>query len=281
MLALCVDDETLGMEALLRAVSSAPQVTGTAAFDNEKDALLWAKDHCPDVAFLDIRMHEMDGLELAQNLRALYPSLPVIFCTGYENYAIRALNLHIDASYLMKPVQSDAVVRELNRILAKQPEKLLDVVCFGNFDVFADGKPINFGRNISKELMACLIDRRGARMTVPELHSIVSESRKNLSRQSVYQALYSLKAALSAVGAEEVLITGPGSYAIDISRVRCDYYSLLDGDKNAANAFMGEYMKQYPWAEETCGWLTMNIEGRAIRANAFGTDNMEKDMKTH
>ena len=262
MLALCVDDEGLGLEALKRAVASAPQVTGTATFDNESEALLWAEQHRPDVAFLDIQLHEMGGLTLAQSLRALHPSLPIIFCTAYENYAIRAMNLHIDASYLMKPIQTEAIVRELDRILEKPPEKLLDVVCFGNFDVFADGKPINFGRSISKELLACLIDRRGARMTVPELYSMVYDSRQNLSRQSVYQALYSLKATLSAVGAKEVLISGPGSYAIDISRVRCDYYRLLDGDEDAARVFRGEYMAQYSWAEEACGWLAMNIQGR-------------------
>ena len=262
MLALCVDDERLGMEALKRAVSCAPQVTGTAAFDNESDAIAWAKDHRPDVAFLDIRMHEMGGLELATSLRSLHPYLPIVFCTGYGHYAVQAMNLHIDASYLMKPVQPEAVARELDRILAKSPEKLLDVVCFGNFEVFACGKPLNFGRSSSKELMACLIDRRGAGMTVPELYSIVCESRQNLSRQSVYQALYSLKRALASVGAEEVLITGPGSYSIDLSRVSCDYYRLLEGDEKAEQSFMGEYMNQYPWAEETCGWLTMNSKNR-------------------
>ncbi len=262
MLALCVDDERLGLEAIKRAVASAPQVTGTAAFDNESESLLWAERHRPDVAFLDIQMHEMGGLALAQSLRMLHPSLPIIFCTAYENYAVHAINLHIDASYLMKPIQREAVARELNRILAKPPEKLLDVVCFGNFDVFTYGKPVNFRRSISKELLACLIDRRGAKMTIPEMYSIACDSRQNLSRQSVYQALYALKATLNTVGAEEVLISGPGSYAIDISRVNCDYYRLLDGDENAAGAFMGEYMRQYSWAEETCGWLTMKIQGR-------------------
>lgn len=261
MLALCVDDERLGLEALKRAIASAPQVTDTAAFDNESEALLWAENHRPDAAFLDIQMHEMGGLRLAQSLRKLHPSLPIIFCTAYENYAIRAMNLHIDASYLMKPIQKQAVVRELDRILAKPPEKLLDVVCFGNFDVFVNGKSVNFERSLSKEMLACLIDRRGTKMTIPELYSIACDSRLNLSRQSVYQALYSLKTTLNAVGAEEVLISGPGSYSIDISRVRCDYYRLLDGDENAVRAFMGEYMNQYSWAEETCGWLTMSIHG--------------------
>ena len=262
MLALCVDDEGLGLEALKRAVSSVSQVTDTAAFDNENDALLWAEHHRPDVAFLDIELHEMDGLVLAGRLRTLHPSLPIIFCTAYENYAVRAMNLHIDASYLMKPIQKEAVMRELDRILEKPPEKLLDAVCFGSFDVFVDGKPINFGRSISKELLACLIDRRGASMTIPELYSRVGDSRQNLSRQSVYQALYSLKATLNSVGAEEVLISEPGSYAIDISRVSCDYYRLLDGDEGAARTFHGEYMTQYSWAEETCGWLEMKFLGR-------------------
>ena len=262
MLALCVDDERLGLEALKRAVASAGQVTGTASFDNESDALQWAGHHRPDVAFLDIQLHELGGLALAQGLRALHPSLPIIFCTAYENYAIRAMNLHIDASYLMKPIQTEAVTRELDRILAKPPEKLLDVVCFGSFDVFVNGKPVNFGRSISKELLACLIDRRGARMTIPELYSVVCDSRQNLSRQSVYQALYALKATLNAVGAEAALISGPGSYAVDITRVSCDYYRLLDGDEDAVRAFRGEYMTQYSWAEETCGWLAMNTQGR-------------------
>lgn len=262
MLALCVDDERLGLEALKRAVASATQVTGTATFDNEGEALTWAEHHRPDVAFLDIRMHEMGGLALAQSLRSLHPTLPIVFCTAYENYAIRAMNLHIDASYLVKPIQGEAVVRELDRILAKPQTKLLDVVCFGSFDVFANGKPVYFERSISKELLACLIDRRGVRMTIPELYSIVCDSRRNLSRQSVYQGLYSLKAALNAVGAEEALVSGPGSYAIDVSRVGCDYYRLLDGDESAAREFLGEYMAQYSWAEGTCGWLTMGVRGR-------------------
>ena len=95
MLALCVDDEGLGLEALKRAVLSVPQVTDTAAFDNGNDAYSWAEHHQPDVAFLDIELHEMDGLTLARSLRTLHPSLPIVFCTAYENYAVRAMNLHI------------------------------------------------------------------------------------------------------------------------------------------------------------------------------------------
>ena len=59
-----------------------------------------------------------------------------------------------------------------------------------------------------------------------------------------------------------MLITGPGTYSIDMSRISCDYYKLLEGDEKAAHAFLGEYMKQYPWAEVTCGWLIMNIQNR-------------------
>ena len=266
MLALCVDDEVLGLEVLRRAMASAQQVTDVATFDYEGEALQWAGRHRPDVTFLDIQMHGTGGLALAQSLRTLHPTLPIIFCTAYESYAIRAMNMHIDASYLMKPIQTEVVVRELDRILAKPPEKLLDVVCFGSFDVFANGRPVNFERSISKELLACLVDRRGARMTIPELYAIVCDSRQNLSRQSVYQALYSLKATLNAVGADEALVSGPGIYSVDTTRISCDYYRLLDGDESAARAFRGEYMAQYSWAEETCGWLVTNLQGKRKRS---------------
>ena len=88
MIALCVDDEVLGLETLQRAVMAAEGITDTAAFEDEREALDWAKSHRLDVAFLDIRMHGMDGLALARALREMHPDLPVIFCTGYDQYAI-------------------------------------------------------------------------------------------------------------------------------------------------------------------------------------------------
>ena len=44
-------------------------------------------------------------------------------------------------------------------------------------------------------------------------------------------------------------------WAVDTELLDCDYYRMLKGDMDAVNAYQGEYMKQYSWAELTVGRL--------------------------
>ena len=64
-----------------------------------------------------------------------------------------------------------------------------------------------------------------------------------------------LKRTLSSIGMEGILIRRSGQLAILRDKVDCDYYRMLDGDMAAVNAFTGEYMTQYSWAELTTGRL--------------------------
>lgn len=69
-----------------------------------------------DVALLDIRMPEMDGIELARHLQKLEPPPAVIFTTAYDAYAIRAFEVHA-VDYLLKPIR----VARLREALARVP----------------------------------------------------------------------------------------------------------------------------------------------------------------
>ena len=120
MFALCVDDESLTLQALVRAVEKSPDIEGTAAFDDELDALAWAEKNHADIAFLDIELHEMSGIELAKRLSSFLPEISIIFCTGHEKYAIDALRLHLDAGYLVKPFRASQVQEEIDRIRSKK-----------------------------------------------------------------------------------------------------------------------------------------------------------------
>ena len=55
---------------------------------------------------------------------------------------------------------------------------------------------------------------------------------------------------------EDLLVRRSGRLAILRDRVDCDLYRMEDGDMEAVNAFTGEYMTQYSWAELTNGQLT-------------------------
>ena len=74
--------------------------------DNGVDALRQVEEKRPDVLLLDIRMPEMDGIEVALHLRHLSPATAVIFTTAYDNYASQAFEVNA-VDYLMKPVRAE------------------------------------------------------------------------------------------------------------------------------------------------------------------------------
>ena len=64
-----------------------------------------------------------------------------------------------------------------------------------------------------------------------------------------------IRKAFANLGVESILINEQNSYRVDISRISCDYYDFLEGDKHARRTFHDEYMSQYFWAESTLGRL--------------------------
>ena len=61
--------------------------------------------------------------------------------------------------------------------------------------------------------------------------------------------------ALKDAGIEDIVIKSRREIAIDVSKVDCDYYAAISGDMTQMNAFSGEYMTNYSWAEFTLGEL--------------------------
>ena len=60
---------------------------------------------------------------------------------------------------------------------------------------------------------------------------------------------------LRSVGCEDVLIKGRNCLGVAVEMVDCDYYRILQGDARAIDAFVGEFMSQYSWAEPTTAML--------------------------
>ena len=133
MRAIAVDDEIFMLETLQEAVSASADIGSTAAFSSCTTAFAYAADHPVDVAFLDINMRGIGGLGLAEKLMELQSRCKIIFCTGYEEYAVSAFQMHV-SGYLMKPITAEDVQKEIDHIKGiKATEKVLTVKCFGNF----------------------------------------------------------------------------------------------------------------------------------------------------
>ena len=254
MIAIAVDDEALMLRALVNAVSASPDIRDVVPFSDCEQALDYVKANPVNVAFLDINMRGMGGLALAEKIVASRPDCKIVFCTGYEEYAIPAFKLHA-SGYLMKPISAEDVQGEIDNIKGlRQKEKLLKVKCFGNFEVYAKEERLLFKRSKTKELFAFLVDRKGAGMTAKQICAVLFPDDTDDNKNTAYlrQLVLDLKNTLKAVGAESVLCHETPCYRIDTNLLNCDYISHLEIGKPD---FHGEYMMQYSWAEDTCAML--------------------------
>ena len=254
MIAIAVDDEILMLGALVKAVDASPDIREVNKFFDCDEALDFVKKNPGDIAFLDINMRGMGGLALAESIVAARPDCKIIFCTGYEEYAIPAFKLHA-SGYLMKPISAEDVQAEINNIKGvKQREKLLTVHCFGNFEVYAKDEKLMFKRLKTKELFAFLVDRKGAGMTAKQICAVLFPDDEDDVKNAAYlrQLVMDLKNTLKSVGAENVLRHETPCYRVDTSLIQCDYLTYLETGKPD---FLGEYMMQYSWAEDTCAAL--------------------------
>ena len=254
MKAIAVDDEIYMLETLQEAVSASSDIEMVEAFSTCSAALIYATENPVDVAFLDINMRGIGGLGLAEKLLELQPRCKIVFCTGYEEYAVSAFQLHV-SGYLMKPITQEAVQKEIDHVKGmKATEKLLTIQCFGNFEVFYNGEILPFRRKKTKELLAVLIDRNGAGMTAKQLCTVLFPEDMDDTKNAAYlrQLMLDLRNTLKAIRAESVLQHDTPYYRVDTNLVKCDYLSFL---KTCKPQFHGEYMTQYSWAEETCAML--------------------------
>ena len=254
MIAIAVDDEVLMLGALVKAVKESPDIAEVTKFSDCEEALEFVKNSFVDIAFLDINMRGMGGLALAEKIIAFRPDCKIVFCTGYEEYAIPAFKLHA-SGYLMKPISAGDVQGEIDNIKGvRQKEKPLTVKCFGNFEVYLKNEKLMFKRLKTKELFAFLIDRKGAGMTAKQICAVLFPDDTDDSKNASYlrQLVLDLKNTLKSVGAENVLRHETPCYRVDTSLIQCDYLSYLETGKPE---FYGEYMMQYSWAEETCAVL--------------------------
>lgn len=123
-----VDDERRLRESIEQIVAweqNGFHLIGTA--ENGLDALqLMKKTKIPDLIITDIKMPVMDGIELAERLRDEYPTIKIVFLSGYDefHYAVEGIKLNV-VSYMLKPVSKDNVEECLLDIKDQLDEEML------------------------------------------------------------------------------------------------------------------------------------------------------------
>ena len=259
MLIFALDDEKLILQDIEAAIRQAAPDADVMTFSRAGAALdaIQAQSIRPDIVFCDIEMPGLSGLEFAARLKTLSPETRVVFVTGYAQYALEAFGVRAQG-YALKPLTEDQVRDELDVLTASLAapstrEKKLRVQCFGHFEVYWNNQPVVFSRKQSKELFAFLIDREGAACTSEQIAAALWEDEwdPKVYNHRIRNLVGDLRSTLKSIGMERVLIREKRQLALRRDFIDCDYYRMLEGDAAAVNAFRGEYMPDYSWAEMT------------------------------
>ncbi|WP_210446620.1 LytR/AlgR family response regulator transcription factor [Vibrio crassostreae] len=117
--AIIADDEALLRHHLDKSLAEVwPELEIVSKAQNGLEAMQSIQQLKPDVAFLDIRMPELDGISLAKKLNKLASPPLVVFITAYDEYAVKAFE-HNAMDYLLKPINEERLLATCQKVQAR------------------------------------------------------------------------------------------------------------------------------------------------------------------
>jgi len=249
MVILAVDDEQLMLDALTGCIQAAAPGSEVHSFRRPSEALRYAEENPVEVAFLDIEMRGMDGMELGRRLLEIHPEINIIYCTSYDEYIAEAFRSVRCNGYITKPVNAELIATELKHLRVPRQSAgrvKLTLRCFGRFEAFVDGTPVNFESAKTKELLAALTDACGGVCGNQEL--IVKLWEDDNRHDSYFKKLRKdLFETLQALGCGDAIVRQRGGIGINTEAVDCDYYQWREKNPRTRPE---NYMTQYPWANQ-------------------------------
>ena len=114
MKVLVVDDELPARQRLRSMINELDDCIVCAEAVNGSDALARTAELEPDLLLLDVRMPDMDGIEVARHIQQMNQPPAIIFTTAYGEYALPAFDTHA-ADYLLKPVRKERLGEALSK----------------------------------------------------------------------------------------------------------------------------------------------------------------------
>lgn len=264
-----VDDEVPALQNFQLTVSKFPEIRSLELFGNGKDALRYIKEQPVDVAFLDIEMPGIRGIDLARMIKAYDAQIRIVFVTAYSQYALDAWG--VDATgYLLKPYTAADIRKELAKC-AYRPLSSNQVVIetIPELKILVNGFALRISAAKPRELFALLVDRGEQGINTSEGIAFLWPDRPNdASTQSLFRMTYKrLAAALEEAGVGHIIESKDNRRFLCVEQVECDLYRILAGDKNAEQKYTGKYLYEYSWSEERNSELNWKIFGKNNRYN--------------
>ncbi|MBS4210464.1 response regulator [Bacillus sp. FJAT-50079] len=285
--AIIVDDEELSLISLKKKLQAFPNIQVVKSYTNQNQILDDLKMETIDVAFLDIHMMELNGLELAEAIHSIQSSIHIVFVTAHSEYALQAFEVD-SIDYLLKPVTSRRLQKTMHRLaklMEKSPApipegpltKPLVVNCFGEFQVFHDRQLLHFKTAKVKELFAFLLMHLNHYIHRDIIiESLWPEQEYKRAKINLHTCLSHLRKTLNNIGYENCITFSNQSYSLSLDPIDCDVITFdvaqqklimldeanIDLAIETIQRYKGPYMaiNNYDWAFN----ITQEYEDKTI-----------------
>lgn len=234
MRVILVDDEKATLLIMSRMLSKFQEIELAGIFQSSGEAYAFIRENRIDMAFLDIRMPDEDGLNLARRIASEYPDILLVFLTSYKEYALDAFDVHA-FDYLVKPVSQERLENTIKRAMQKHvtiPQTpvqnnsfKLSVYCFGGMEIRdSKGELIKLYSSKSFELLAYLISNKGRFVSKWSVMEDVFSGMPLYNAETYLNTtVYKLRKALSSYEMNTSIISSNESYRVELKNIYVDY----------------------------------------------------------
>ncbi|GAB0170674.1 response regulator [Lysinibacillus sp. CTST325] len=233
--AVLIDNEPLALHYFQNKLQAFQQIqviqtfTSVEVFLNELPIIEF------DVIFLEARLNELTGLELADMIKTDRPHVSVIFITSYKEFALQAYEIG-GLDYVLKPISHARLEKTISRIeheysiqqmIKKASKTMLNVQCFNQFAAYSNNSLVAFKTEKTKELFVYFI-----------LHSNIPIHRDYLieilwpdldyvrAKSNLHTALSYLRKTLNNIGYANCIIFSNKYYIFEKPNILCDLYDF-------------------------------------------------------
>lgn len=230
-----IDDEPHALKELEFHLKRYPELEICGMFINPVEALGQIRDLQPDCIFLDINMPMLNGIEFASRILDEQESVDIVFVTAYDEYAIKAFELHA-FDYLLKPLEQKRFDKTIKYLIRKQNEqavlsrkretadRTLLIQCLGEFQIKWDGaEPIKWRTQKDRELFAFLLHNEGKVISKDKiLDTLWTDSEPDAAASRLYSGIYYIRKTLQTYGVHKEKISISGKYCLNLKNVILD-----------------------------------------------------------
>jgi len=233
--AVLIDNEPLALHYFQNKLQVFQQIqiiqtfTSVEVFLNELPSIEF------EVLFLEVKLKELSGLEVADIIKTERPHVSVVFITSHHEFALQAYEIG-GLDYLLKPISHARLEKTVTRIehefsiqqmLQQATQTLLNVQCFDQFAVYSNKSLVAFKTEKTKELFAYFILHPNIPIHRDYLIEILWPDLDYVrAKSNLHTALSYLRKTLNTIGYENCIVFSNKYYIFEKPSLVCDLYDF-------------------------------------------------------